>query len=134
MTDSNRVEFLNPPTMHPPVGYSHVARVSGGGLVFISGQVALDPSGTVIGAGDYSRQAEQTFKNLELALQAAGTTFRSVVKLTIFVTDIRGLPEIRKVRNQFIDPEHPPASTAVQVSRLFRPELLLEVEAVAAID
>ena len=134
MAEPNRVDFLNPPTMHPPVGYSHVARVLGGGLVFISGQVAIDESGTVVGPGDYSRQAEQTFKNLGLALEAAGTTFRSVVKLSIFVTDIRGLPEIRAVRNRYIDVTHPPASTAVQVSRLFRPELLLEIEAVAAVE
>ncbi len=128
------MDFLNPPTLHIPVGYSHVARVRGGGLVFISGQVALDESGSVVGPGDYLRQAEQTFKNLGLALEAAGTNFRSVVKLTIFVTDIRGLPEIRSVRNRYIDVAHPPASTAVQVSRLFRPELLLEVDAVAALE
>ena len=133
MTDPDRVDFLNPSTMHPPVGYSHVARVRGGGLVFISGQVALDPSGVVVGPGDYTRQAEQTFQNLGLALEAAGTNFHSLVKLTVFVTDIRGLPEIRAVRNRFIDTTRPPASTAVQVSRLFRPELLLEIEAIATL-
>jgi enamine deaminase RidA (YjgF/YER057c/UK114 family) len=134
MTEPARVELSNPPTMHKPVGYSHVARVRAGGLVFVSGQVALDENGIVIGPGDVTLQAEQVFKNLEAALVAVGSGFRHLVRLTIYVTDIRGLPEIRAVRNKYIDAAHPPASTAVQVSRLFRPELLLEIDAVAAVD
>jgi enamine deaminase RidA (YjgF/YER057c/UK114 family) len=129
-----RVEVLNPPGMHKPVGYSHVARSRGTDLVFISGQVSMDATGVVIGPGDYSLQAEQTFRNLKAALEGAGSSFRSVLRFTIFVTDIRGLPEIRAVRNRYIDPDNPPASTAVQVSRLFRPELLLEIDAVAAVE
>jgi enamine deaminase RidA (YjgF/YER057c/UK114 family) len=129
----DRVEFLNPPTLHKPVGYSHVATVRGGKMVFIAGQVAIGPDGEVVGPGDHTLQAEQTFRNLGLALEAAGGTWHSLVKLTIFVIDIRALPEIRSVRDRYVDTAHPPASTAVQVSKLFRPDLLLEVEAVAVV-
>jgi enamine deaminase RidA (YjgF/YER057c/UK114 family) len=132
MTD--RVELLNPPTMHPPVGYSHVARVRGGTLVFIAGQVGLSPAGDIVGPGDVTLQAEQVFQNLGAALEAAGASFRSLVKLTIFVIDIRSLPEIRAIRDRFIDTAHPPVSTAVQVGKLFRPDILLEVEAVAVTE
>jgi enamine deaminase RidA (YjgF/YER057c/UK114 family) len=131
---AGRIQILNPPTVATPVGYSHVAKVRGGALVFISGQVALDAAGVVVGPGDYVLQAEQTFRNLGFALQAAGGTFHSLVKLTIYVLDIRSLPEIREVRDKYVDTAHPPASTAVQVSRFFRPDLLLEIDAVASVD
>jgi enamine deaminase RidA (YjgF/YER057c/UK114 family) len=131
---AGRIQFLNPETMATPIGYSHVAKVRAGPLVFISGQASLDPSGNVVGPGDYALQAQQTFRNLGLALQAAGADFRSVVKLTIYVLDIRGLPEVRAERDRHVDPAHPPASTAIEVGRLFRPELLLEVDAVACVD
>jgi enamine deaminase RidA (YjgF/YER057c/UK114 family) len=134
MSGPGRVELVNPPSMHKPVGYSHVARVRGGGLVFVAGQVALDAAGVVIGPGDVVLQAEQVFQNLSRALEAVGASFGTLVRLNIYVTDIRSLPEIRTVRNKYIDTAHPPASTAVQVSRLFRPELLLEIDAVAAVD
>ena len=80
MTEGVRIH--NPPTLAPPQGYSHVAEVRGGTLVFIAGQVALDPTGAVVGPGDYTAQAEQVFHNLGLALASAGATFRDVVKLT----------------------------------------------------
>ncbi len=129
-----RVKVHNPPTLAPSRAYSHVAEAHGGKLVFIAGQVALDAAGEVVGRGDYRAQSEQVFRNLDLALQSAGATFRDVVKLTYFVLDISHLPEVRAVRDRFIDPDHPPASTAVEVRRLFHPELLLEVEAVASVD
>ena len=127
------VKIHNPPTLAPPRGYSHVAEVRGGKLVFVAGQVALDAAGKVVGPGDYRAQTEQVFRNLGLALASAGATFRDVVKLTYFVLDVAHLPEVRAVRDRFLDPEHPPASTAVEVRGLFRPEIVLEVEAVASV-
>lgn len=129
----NRVSLHNPETILPPTGYSHVAEVRGGTLVFVAGQVALDAKGTVVGPGDYRAPAEQVFRNLANALAGAGATFRDVVKLTYYVVDLAHLPEIREVRDRFVDPRHPPASTAVQVARLFRPEFLVEVDAVASV-
>ena len=130
---TERIHLHNPPTLAPPRGYSHVAEVRGGTLVFVAGQVALDPSGTVVGPGDYTAQAEQVFHNLGLALASAGATFRDGVKLTYFVLDVTHLPEVRAVRDRFLDPEHLPASTAVEVRGLFRPEIVLEIEAVASV-
>ena len=127
------VKIHNPATMATPAGYSHVAEVRNSRLVFVAGQVALDPSGQLVGKGDYRLQAEQVFRNIGAALTAAGATFRDLVKLNYYIVDLSHLPEIREVRDRFIDTSHPPTSTAVQVSRLFRPELLLEIDAVAAV-
>jgi enamine deaminase RidA (YjgF/YER057c/UK114 family) len=73
------------------------------------------------------------FQNLRLALEAAGATFAHVIKLTVFVTDMAYLPAVREVRNEHVDVERPPASTAVQVSALFRPEYLVEIDALAVV-
>jgi enamine deaminase RidA (YjgF/YER057c/UK114 family) len=100
-------------------------------LIVIAGQVALDAQGAIVGRGDFALQATQVFRNLLAALEAAGAGPRNLVKLTTFVTDLSHLAVFRQVRDQFLDPAHPPASTLVQVSRLFRPEFLIEVEALA---
>lgn len=130
---SGTLRFLNPPTLAPPAGYSHVAEVSGGRIVFISGQVALDASGALVGPGDLAAQARQVFANLKAALEAAGTDFAHVVKLTYFLTDASKIGVVREVRDRFVDPTHPPASTAVEIRRLVREDFLLEIEAVAAV-
>ncbi len=75
----------------------------------------------------------QVFRNLVGALEAVGATTRNLVKLTTFVTDVSQLPAFRAARDTFLDPAAPPASTLVQVTRLFRPEFLIEVEAIAAL-
>ncbi|KNB50166.1 RidA family protein [Streptomyces caatingaensis] len=113
-------------------GYAHV--VAGAGrFVAVSGQVALDERGRVVGEGDVAAQTRQVFENLRRCLAAAGASFADVVKLTYFVTDIADLPAIRAVRDGFVDAARPPASSAVQVAALFRPELVLEVEALAVV-
>ncbi len=128
---TSSIQLINPPTIAPPPGYSHVAVVSGGSLIVIAGQVALDASGAVVGAGDFAAQAVQVFRNLVAALEAVGAGPRNLVKLTTFVTDLSNLAAFREARDRFIDVAHPPASTLVQVTRLFRPEFLIEVEALA---
>jgi len=115
------------------VGYSQLATVTGGRVVFIAGQVALDRSGNVVGKDDYRAQAQQVFENLRAAVEAAGGTLRDVIKLNTYILDISHLAEFREVRDKYIDLQNPPASTAVQVSRLFRPEFLIEIEAVAVV-
>lgn len=114
-------------------GYSHVA-TGRGRLVITAGQVALDSSGEIVGAGDTAAQAQQVFENLRLALAAAGASFNDVVKLTYYLVDTNDLPQVRQVRDQYINRERPPASTAVQVAALFRPEMRIEVEAIAIAD
>lgn len=123
--------FLNPSTMPAAAGYSHVVTVPGGTLVFLSGQVPLDASGTLVGPGDLAAQTRQVFSNLKAGLEAAGTDFARVVKLSFFLTDISRIAVVRGVRDEFVNTEHPPASTAVEVKRLVREEFLIEVDAVA---
>lgn len=121
-----------PDGLAPGPGYSHVATGSGR-LVVIAGQVALNADGEPVGADDTAAQARQVFENLRLALAAAGATFDHVVKLTYFVVDAGDLPEIRKVRDQYVNTSKLPASTAVQVVALFRPEFRIEIEALAIV-
>lgn len=121
-----------PDGVAPGNGYAHVVTGTGRWVV-VSGQIATDESGSVVGAGDPEAQAQQVFANLRRCLDAAGATFADVVKLTFFVTDIGILPALRTVRDEYVDPGNPPASTAVQIVALFRPELLVEVEATAIV-
>jgi enamine deaminase RidA (YjgF/YER057c/UK114 family) len=128
----SQLSHLNPDGVAPGNGYTHV--VSGPGRwVAISGQVAFDAEGNLVGEGDAGAQAQQVFTNLERCLAAAGATFADVVKLNFFVTDVAYLPAIRVARDAHIDTANPPASTAVQVVALFRPDVLLEVEAYAVV-
>ncbi|MFE9925535.1 RidA family protein [Streptomyces sp. NPDC005774] len=119
-----------PDGVAPGTGYTHVVTGTGR-LVAVSGQVAFDADGKLVGEGDPAAQARQVFENLRRCLASAGADFGNVVKFTYYVTDVAFLPAVREARDQYIDIERPPASTAVQVAALFRPELLLEVEALA---
>lgn len=127
------VRHINPPTLPPSAGYTHIVTATGGTTVYISGQVALTPDGTLVGAGDLEAQTVQVFENLRAALAAAGATFEHVVKLTIFVLDAAQAPTIRAVRDRYINTQAPPASSAFEVRRLFRDDFLIEVEAVAVV-
>jgi enamine deaminase RidA (YjgF/YER057c/UK114 family) len=126
-----RIVFHNPKTMPATKGYSQLVEVENGKLFFISGQVSIDPRGNIIGKGDYSLQTKQIFDNIGSALSYVGISFQHLVKINIYLLDISHLEEVRIVRNKYIDIKHPPASSVVQVSALFIPEILLEVEAVA---
>ena len=127
------IRFVNPSSLPRPVGYSHIAEASGGKTVYVSGQVALDRSGNLIGPGDLRAQTQQVFTNLKAALEAVGADFSTVVKLTYFLLDISQIQIVREVRDQFVNVQQPPASSAVEVRRLFRDDLLIEVEAIAVI-
>lgn len=110
-----------------------MVEVSGGRTLYISGQVALDAAGHVVGAGDFRAQIEQVFANLQAALDAAGATFAQVVKLTYYMIDVTHLPGPREVRDRYVNTQAPPASTLVEVRRLAREEFLVEVEAIASV-
>jgi 2-iminobutanoate/2-iminopropanoate deaminase len=127
------VTLLSPKSIHAPRGYSHIARVSSGTLLFIAGQVSLDASGNLVGTGDFRAQTQQTFQNLQAAVEASGGSFRDIVKLNVYVLDVANLADYRDVRDRHIDVNHPPTSTVVQVAALFRPEFMIEIEAVAAL-
>jgi reactive intermediate/imine deaminase len=123
--------FLSPETMSPPFGYSHVVDAPAGRIIYISGQVPLDTDGELVGEGDFEAQARQVFANLSAALEATGAGWSDVVKLNYFLTEIGELGTVRAIRDEYVDTERPPASTLVQVSGLFRPEAMVEIEAVA---
>src|SRR5919202_4735393 len=116
MTDASgqlpvTANFINPAAMHHPAGYTHVVEVTAGRPVYIAGQVALDPTGALVGPGDLRAQARQVFDNLKAALQAVGAGFEQVVKLNYYLVDASQLPAVREVRDEFIDVHRPPAST-----------------------
>jgi enamine deaminase RidA (YjgF/YER057c/UK114 family) len=123
--------FLSPDTLAPPFGYSHVVDAPASRVVYISGQVPLDAAGELVGEGDFAAQVRQVFENLTVALAAADASWDDVVKLNYFVRDVGQVGALRAVRDESVNTERPPASTLVEVSSLFRDEVLVEIEAVA---
>lgn len=124
--------LIQPEGMPPTNGYSHVVAFTGT-TVMVSGQVPLDADGRVVGSGDARAQTRQVFHNLQMALAAAGARMADLVKLTVFLTDLADLAAFREVRDEFVDPWRPPASSLVQVSGLVHPDFRIEIEAVAAV-
>ena len=129
-------KFINPPGLKPLGMYTQATVVQGGSIAFISGQVSVDGQGKVVGAGDIQAQAVQVFENLKLALGGIGATFEDIVKFTIFIVGLT--PERRKAvmeaRSRYISHKNPPAATMIGVDKLVEPELLLEIEAVVAVN
>jgi enamine deaminase RidA (YjgF/YER057c/UK114 family) len=123
------------PDLSIPRGYSHVVSASGK-MIFVAGQISVDKSGNMVGAGDLRAQTVQVLENVKAALAAAGATFADVVKQNTYVVNLNAeaLPIIREVRSQFLPAENPPASTLVGVTALAMDGLLIEVEVVAVVD
>jgi enamine deaminase RidA (YjgF/YER057c/UK114 family) len=113
--------------------FSPVVVTSPGRLVFVAGQVAQDAQGNVVGPGDFVAQAQQVFGNLRRALASAGADFQHLVKITIYVTDARFRDPLREINRQLL-PTAQPVSTLLVVAALARPEYLIEIDAVAALD
>jgi enamine deaminase RidA (YjgF/YER057c/UK114 family) len=131
----DNVQFFNPSGLSTPHGYSHTAVIDLGTckMVIISGQVPLDKSGNLVGKDDMGIQAGEVFLNIKTVLDELRGSMDDVVKLGIYVTDMGQLQAIRSARDKYINVNNPPASTLVQVGRLFRPDVLIEVEATAII-
>lgn len=104
-----------------------------GDLLFISGQAAVDGSGEIVGVGNFDAQAEQVFANLDRVLQAGGSSLSNVIKVTIFLRDMSNFPKIVQLRRRHFKPPYP-ADTIVEVSALYSPEALIEIEAIAVLD
>jgi 2-iminobutanoate/2-iminopropanoate deaminase len=134
-TEAPVVRFVNPASVSTPKGYTQVVQVDLGNcrMLIISGQVAFDKQGNLVGKDDFSSQANQVFVNLKNIIEEQGGTMNDLVKIGIYLTDVAQLPAFREVRNKFINLSQPPASTLVQVNKLFRDDVLLEVEATAVI-
>jgi 2-iminobutanoate/2-iminopropanoate deaminase len=130
------VRHINPDSTYNSLntrGYTQVVAIEGAAkLVFISGQLPLDTNGAVVGAGDIEAQARAVFENIERSLHSAGADLCHIVKLTTYVTDILEHPPlVRKVRTALFGSKTPPASTMVEVPRFAKPEILIEIDAVA---
>lgn len=133
--EDEAIRRINPPALGQPPGYSQIVEVRAGRLFFVSGQTALDQQGQLVGKGDIAAQAEQVFLNLSAALGAIGCTARDLVKLTVYLREMSDLSAYRQARNRFfasVTPPAAPAITLVEVSRLYGPDFLIEIEAVAA--
>ena len=123
---------VNPWTWQERSGFSHAWRVDGAeSVVFVAGQGPVSAEGELVGADDFEAQTRQTFENMRVVLEQAGASFESVVKMTVFLTDIGRLRDFGRVRDEFLDVARPPASTAVEVSALALPGMMVEVEAIA---
>lgn len=127
--------FIQPDGLSANPAYTHVVTSTGGTTVYISGQVAVDASGKVVGKGDLGVQTRQVMENLKLALAGAGATFDDVVKITTYVVGYtpEQRPVIAEARGAYLSAEHPPASTLVGVQALAGPDWLIEIEAIAVL-
>jgi enamine deaminase RidA (YjgF/YER057c/UK114 family) len=130
-TSPGNIRFINPPTLATPPGYTHIVEVTRGRTIFLSGQIARNSAGQIVGLNDFRAQAQQVFENIKTALAAVGADFTHVVKLNMYVLDMSELPALNEIRDRYVNTQSPPASTLVEVRSLARPELLLEIEAIA---
>jgi enamine deaminase RidA (YjgF/YER057c/UK114 family) len=116
----------------PVANYKMATRMEGGRLLYISGQVAWDGTGNLVGKGDVRAQARQAFANLRGVLQAAGGDVSHLMKITTYITAIENFPAVAEARTEVFSGELP-ASTLIVVKALFHPDFLIEVEGVASV-
>jgi enamine deaminase RidA (YjgF/YER057c/UK114 family) len=134
IAQTSGTRYINPKALTQPTGYTHVVVAPDGRTVYIAGQVAFDSAGNIVGQGDFTAQAEQVYRNLQRALESVGGSMADLVKTTTFITDTKYVPALREVRARRLSKVQPPANTLIAVSSLARPELLIEVEAIAVLS
>jgi reactive intermediate/imine deaminase len=120
------------PEAKPVANYKMATRMESGRLLYISGQVAWDAAGNIVGKGDVRAQAKQVFENLRGVLRAAGGDLANLMKITTYITRIEDFPAVAQVRGEVFQGELP-ASTLIVVKSLFHPDFLLEIEGVASV-
>jgi 2-iminobutanoate/2-iminopropanoate deaminase len=132
---TSNIQFTNPSSVATPKGFSHAAIIDLGNckMIIMSGQVAFDKQGNLIGKDNVEKQTEQVFLNIKSIVEELGGSMNNIVKLGYFLTDVTQIQTIRNVRDKFINIKNPPASTLVEVSKLFRDDVLIEIEATAII-
>jgi 2-iminobutanoate/2-iminopropanoate deaminase len=128
---ARRKEIRVPELAEPLSHYTDA--VQAGGLLFLSGAIAVDGDGELVGGDDVLAQARQVFANLAAVLAAAGAGFADVVKVTVYLTDVDDRPAVNGLRKELFGAARP-ASTLVEVSRLAVPGARIEVDAVAVVD
>jgi len=129
-----RKTAINPKSVATPLKpyYSNAVRSEAGPLLWISGQVALDGQGRLVGEGDLRAQAEQVLKNIQAILADSDAIMDDVVKVTVYVTDIRAFNDIADIRERYF-PKDGPSSVICEVAALAWPEFMIEIEAVAVV-
>jgi len=134
--DKTQPDFYNPSSVSKPKGYSHASVIDLGRskMIILSGQIALDSTGTLVGKGNLEKQTQQVFVNISNILREVGGSMNNIVKLNYYLIDVKQIQVVRDIRDKFINLENPPTSTLVQVTKLFRDDLLIEIEATAIIQ
>jgi enamine deaminase RidA (YjgF/YER057c/UK114 family) len=130
-------ELVNPAGLEPPVGYSHVAKIAGGTLVHVAGQAPFDDKGQVVGKGDFVAQFGQVMRNLKIAIEAVGGRPQQYAVLTMYVTNLAAYWANKKplgTAYREVFGTYFPAITLVEVNRLYNPDCMLEISAIAVID
>lgn len=130
----NPAEYKSSPKVFDIKGLSQSVSIDCGSsrMILLSGQVPLDLEGKLVG-NTIEEQTQQVFRNIENILNEYGATGKDIIKMVIYTTDIKKTPEFRKVRDLYVNLQNPPVSSLVEVSRLFRDDVLIEVEATAVI-
>jgi reactive intermediate/imine deaminase len=125
-------KVIAPKNLHRPFGYAHAIQIDK--TLHISGQIPLDMDMNVVGKNDMAAQTEQVYGNLKKVLEDAGGSMTNIVMLNIYCTDIERFDkQTRGMRKKYFG-DYYPAVTAVEVKRLYRPDFMIEVEAVAVLD
>jgi 2-iminobutanoate/2-iminopropanoate deaminase len=129
------VTFKNPKALSLPKGYSQAAEVDMGSsrMIIMAGQIALDKNGTLIGKDNLAKQTEQCFINIKHIVEDAGGNMNNIVKLNYYIKNVKQVQQVRNIRDKYINTKTPPVSTLVEVSKLFRDDILIEIEATAVI-
>jgi 2-iminobutanoate/2-iminopropanoate deaminase len=127
---AHREEFMVPGMSEPVSHFTHVVRA--GRLVFVSGCVATDGQGRLVGGADIVAQTRQVHENIKRCLVAAGASFADVCKVTVFLRNVGDREKVNTVRKEYFG-AHRPASTLVEISRLVRDDYLIEIEATAVV-
>ena len=129
--------LLNPAGLESPVGYSHIAKITGGTIVHVAGQAPFDTSGQVVGKGDFVAQFGQVVRNLKTAINAAGGEPQQYAVLTIYITDLQTYLDNKKPLGSVykeVFGRHFPAITLVEVKSLYNSECMVEISGVAVIS
>ncbi len=116
-----------------PVGPYNQAIAATGQMIFVAGQIPLEPqTGEIVGSGDIAKQTQQVMANIEAILKAAGASWENVVKTTVFLTDLENFAAMNQVYAQYFNEETAPARACVEVSRLPK-DVLVEIECIAVV-
>jgi enamine deaminase RidA (YjgF/YER057c/UK114 family) len=130
-------ELIDPKGLEPPVGYSHIAKITGGTVVHIAGQAPFDERGQVVGKGDFVAQFRQVMSNLKTAIQAVGGQPNQYAVLTIYITNLEAYWDNKKplgTAYRQVFGKYFPAITLVEVKRLYNADCMIEISGVAVID